>query len=92
MREIVERTLDERVRPKLAQHNGGVKLLSAEGETVRIQLLGQCANCPSSYLTTEQLILKELQEDLPEIRQVLVECSVSDELMEQARKILGLHG
>ena len=92
MQKKVEQALEERVSPKLAQHNGGVKLLSAEGDTVRIQLLGQCANCPSSYLTTEQLILKELQKDVPEIRQVLVECSVSDELMAQARKILGLHG
>ena len=92
MQQKVEEILDERVRPRLAQHNGGVKLLSVEGETVRLQLMGQCANCPSSYLTTEQLILKELRKDIPGIRQVLVECSVSDELMEQARKILGLHG
>lgn len=92
MQKKVEQVLEERVSPKLAQHNGGVELLSAEGDTVRIRLLGQCANCPSSYLTTEQLILKEIQKDIPKIRQVLVECTVSDELMAQARKILGLHG
>ena len=92
MRSKIEAILDERVRPQLAQHLGDVALLDYEDGVVRIRLLGQCSNCPASYLTTEQLILAELREALPEVERVEAEHSVSAELLDQARAILGRHG
>lgn len=88
MWEQVEQILADQVQPKLAMHNGGVELLSVEGDTVHIRLLGQCSNCPASYLTTEQLILGELSSALPEIRHVFVNYSVSEDLLEQAKDLL----
>lgn len=91
MYEKVSQVLRDVIAPKLAEHQGGVALLSVENGIVRIRLLGQCANCPSAYITTEQLILKEIQKVIPEVNQVITEHVVSEELMEQARKILRCH-
>ena len=56
MREKVEKVLNEKVRPQLELHNGDLDVLDIEDGVVRIRLLGQCAGCPSAYLTIEQLI------------------------------------
>ena len=88
MRQKIEAVLNEKVRPKLAEHGGDLKVLKYEGGVVHIQLLGQCSNCPSAYLTTESVIQAQLMEALPEIEQVVVDQTVSDELWEQAKSIL----
>ena len=68
MLEKIEAVLNEKVRPKLAEHGGDLKVLtSSEGGVVRVQLLGQCSNCPSAYLTTESVIQAQLMEALPEM-------------------------
>ena len=60
MLEKIEAVLNEKVRPKLAEHGGDLKVLKYEGGVVHIQLLGQCSNCPSAYLTTESVIQAQL--------------------------------
>ena len=89
MREHVEQILDTQVRPQLALHNGGVELLGVDNGVVHIRLLGQCSNCPASYITTEQLILGELSQAIPKITQVVADHSVSEDLLAQARKLMG---
>lgn len=88
MLDKIEAVLNEKVRPKLAEHGGDVKALRFEEGVVYIQLLGQCSNCPSAYLTTENVIQTELMEALPQVKRVAVEQTVSDELWEQAKSIL----
>ncbi|WP_300692542.1 NifU family protein [uncultured Oscillibacter sp.] len=90
MKERVREILEERIRPQLALHNGSLELLDVRDQTVYIRLLGQCAHCPASYLTTEQLIYMELTEALPgKIKAVSVEQTVSESLLKQARQLLG---
>lgn len=90
MKERVRKILEERVCPQLALHGGGLELLEVRDRTVYIRLLGQCAHCPASYLTAEQLIYAELAEALPgEVGAVSVEQTVSEPLLEQARRLLG---
>lgn len=93
MREQIQKVLDEKVRPQLALHNGDLELLDIKAGTVYIRLLGQCSNCPASYLTTEELIYTELAAAIPDVKKVIADQSVSDDLLEQARQILrGRHG
>lgn len=88
MRENVEKVLAETVRPQLALHHGDVELMDIRDGTVYIRLLGRCSNCPGSHLTTENLIYEALAEAVPEVKQVVVEQSVSQALLDQARMIL----
>lgn len=87
----VEAVLDEKVRPSLRSHGGEVAVEDLRDGTLYIRLLGQCAGCPSSDLTTETLIESELKSALPElVNRVSLVQAVSDELWKQAKDIL--HG
>ena len=55
-------------------------------------MLGQCAGCPSADLTNETVVEAELTAALPEVvEKVAVVQTVSDELWEQAKKLLREH-
>ncbi len=84
----VEEVLEKEVRPQLALHRGDVELLKIENNVVYVRLLGQCSNCPASYLTTEEIIYSAISEEIPEIEKVVADQSVSEDLLAQARSIL----
>lgn len=89
MLEQIVQILNERIRPQLALHGGDIQSLSCEDGVYRFRLLGQCANCPSAYLTTESLIREELLQAVPGLKDVVLVQQVSDRLLEEARAILG---
>ena len=84
----IEAVLDEKVRPYLSGHGGGVEVRELEDGVLRVRMLGQCAGCPSAMLTNEQIIQEEVCAAVPEVRQVAIIQQVSEELMAQARAIL----
>lgn len=88
----IETVLDEQVRPLLRTHGGNVEIDRYEDGVVYIKMLGQCAGCPSADLTNETIVEAELVKALPELveRAVIVQ-TVSDELWEQAKRLLRDH-
>lgn len=88
----VEAVLDEKVRPALRSHGGEIEVDRLEDGVLYVKLLGQCAGCPSADLTNETLIEAELTAALPElVRKAAVVQTVSDELWEQAKRLLRDH-
>ena len=88
----IERILDEKVRPALRAHGGEIQVDHLEDGVLYVKLLGQCAGCPSAGLTNETLVEAELVKAAPElIRKVVVVQTVSDELWEQAKRLLRDH-
>jgi Fe/S biogenesis protein NfuA len=88
----VEAVLDEKVRPALKAHGGEIQIDHLEDKVLYVKLLGQCAGCPSADLTNETLVEAELTKALPElVQKVVVIQTVSDELWEQAKKLLREH-
>jgi len=88
----IEAVLDEKVRPSLRAHGGEIRVDRLEDGVLYVKLLGQCAGCPSADLTNETLIEAELTAALPElVRKVAVIQTVSDELWEQAKRLLRDH-
>lgn len=84
----IENVLEGKVRPALHRHGGEVRVLELKGNVLYVELLGQCSQCPSAYLTTEQLIQAELVKEIPELERVVLVQSVSQSLLEQAKAIL----
>ena len=78
MLERIEQVLDEKVRPALRTHDGDIKV-------VRV---GQCSNCPSAVVTAEELVAPPILEAIPELRQVVLDTTVSDELWQDAMELL----
>lgn len=88
----IEAVLDEKVRPTMRAHGGEIQIDRLENGVLHVKLLGQCAGCPSADLTNETLIEHELTAALPElVQKVVVVQTVSDELWEQAKRLLRDH-
>ena len=88
----IEAVLDERVRPALRAHGGEIEVDRLENGVLYVKLLGQCAGCPSADLTNETIVEAELTAALPElVRKAVVIQTVSDELWEQAKRLLRDH-
>ena len=84
----IESVIEEKLRPQLLLHGGGMETVRLEGSRYVFRLTGQCAGCPSAYLTTEELIRSTLLTEVPELREVVLEQQISDDLLEQARRLL----
>lgn len=88
----IEAVLEEKVRPALRAHGGEIEIDRLEDKVLYVKLLGQCAGCPSADLTNETIVEAELVGALPElVRKVSVVQTVSDELWEQAKRLLRDH-
>ena len=88
----MEAVLDEKVRPALRAHGGEIEIDHLEDGVLYVKLLGQCAGCPSADLTNETLVEAELVQALPDlVKKVSVIQTVSDELWEQAKRLLRDH-
>jgi Fe/S biogenesis protein NfuA len=88
----VEAVLDVKVRPALKAHGGEIEIDHLENQILYVKLLGQCAGCPSADLTNETLVEAELVKAIPElVQKVVVVQTVSDELWEQAKRLLRDH-
>lgn len=84
----IESILDQYVRPELLKHYGDVKVNSFQDGILEITLTGQCSNCPSGKYTVENIIEKEVKRHMPQVEKVVLVNSVSDELINFAKKIL----
>ena len=88
----IETVLDQQVRPALRAHGGEIQIDHLEDGVLYVKLLGQCAGCPSADLTNETLVEAEGGTALPgRVRRVAVVQTVSDELWEQAKRLLRDH-
>ncbi len=68
--ERVEIALDT-VRPALATHGGGVRLVAVEAPgTAVISLTGACNGCPASAMTLSEGVEKAIKEHCPEIVEI----------------------
>lgn len=88
----IEQVLDEKVRPALAAHGGALEVDHLENKVLYVKMLGQCAGCPSADLTNETLVEAELVAALPDlVARVAVVQTISDELWDQAKRLLRDH-
>ncbi|MGD0780503.1 MAG: NifU family protein [Dehalococcoidales bacterium] len=70
MQEKVKDVLDK-VRPYLVRDGGNVELVSIEGGTVKVKLVGACAGCPHSTMTLKNGIERLLKQEVPEVKEVI---------------------
>jgi Fe-S cluster biogenesis protein NfuA len=71
MKEKVERALDK-IRPSLNADGGGVELVEVTPNgVVKLKLTGACAGCPMSQMTLKMGIEKALNQEVPEVREVV---------------------
>ena len=70
MEKVIKQLLDEEINPALADHKGGCELVSVEGSTANIRLLGGCVGCPGRKHTFGQRVIPYLKENVAGLEQV----------------------
>ncbi len=65
---MINKILDEEIRPLLQADGGDVELVDVDRTIVSVTLRGRCTNCPSSQATLTQVVEKMLRDKVdPEI-------------------------
>jgi Fe-S cluster biogenesis protein NfuA len=67
----VQDVIDKSINPALAMHGGFVELLEVKGEKVYVTMGGGCQGCAASQQTLKMGIASMLQEEIPEITDVI---------------------
>jgi len=88
MDEKIRKVLEEKVNPLLESHYGGAVLVGYENNIAKVRLTGACSSCPSAQYTIEDVVKEILISEIPEVEDVILDTSVSADLLDMARKIL----
>lgn len=88
MEEQITKVLKDKVDPILAAHYGGAVLTKLEDDVAFVRLTGACASCPSAQMTIEDVVKETVLANVEGIKDVVLDTSVSDDLLDMARKIL----
>lgn len=84
----IEEILEKKVNPILAEHYGGAVLSKFEEGIAWVKLTGSCGSCPSAQMTVEDVVKRIITEECSDVKDVILDTSVSDDLLEMAKKIL----
>ena len=71
MQEKIEKLLEEKVRPALGSHGGGVDLVKVEDNKVYVKLTGGCRGCMGARMTMKNGIEQIIISEYPEITEVI---------------------
>ncbi len=88
LEEKIRKILLEEIDPELVSHGGRAELGGIEDGIVKVKLLGGCLNCPSAKDTIELVIKERIMSSCSEVRDVVLDTSISEDLLDMARKIL----
>lgn len=59
---LIQKTLDDEIRPAVQSDGGDVELYDVEGNVVKLKMHGACGSCPSSQFTLKSFIEEKLRE------------------------------
>lgn len=88
MEEKITAVLKEKVDPVLAAHYGGAVLAGVGGRNRLRQVYRSVCILSFRRDTLESVVKEILMSEIPEIKDVVLDRSVSEELLDMARKLL----
>jgi Fe-S cluster biogenesis protein NfuA len=84
----IRKIIEEKVNPTLASHFGAAELSGYEDGVAYVRFTGACSTCPSAQFTLEDVVRSEIMEALPDVSDVVLDLSVSEDILDFAKKIL----
>jgi Fe-S cluster biogenesis protein NfuA len=85
----IAKIIEEEVRPILKAHQGDIEFVEITSDGfVKVRLTGACATCPGAQQTMSEVVEAKLKDACPKIQGVIPVYQVSDDLINQALKIL----
>jgi len=70
VKDRVQHVID-RIRPAVQADGGDIELVDVVGDTVKIRFHGACHGCPSSTMTLQHGIQRNICENVPEVKSVV---------------------
>ena len=71
MRHKLQKLLDEKVNPMVAQHGGQIDLVDYVNRVAYIRMSGGCQGCSSSKMTLKQGVEQAIFEAYPRVKQIV---------------------
>lgn len=87
-KEIINKILHDDINTKLDLHGGGAELTSYEDGIAWIKFTGACASCMLQTDTFDEVVKASIMNAAPEVKDVKVDDSIDDDLLDFARQIL----
>ncbi len=84
----IQKIIDENINPSLSNHYGNAVLTGIIDGVVYVKLNGSCASCPSAQDTMENVVKRMIMDNIPEVKDVTLDTSVSQDLLDMAKKLL----
>lgn len=84
LNEIIEKDIN----PQLSSHMGGALLSAFEDGIAYIQFTGSCRGCYAADDTLENIVKPALMNKIPQLKDVVIDDSVSEDLLDFARSLL----
>ena len=88
VKDKIQKILDEKINVRLELHGGGASLTSFEDGVAKIRFTGACASCLTQTDTFDEVVKAQIMENIPEVKNVVLDDNISDELLDFARQIL----
>ncbi|MBM3316363.1 MAG: NifU family protein [Candidatus Eisenbacteria bacterium] len=70
-RQSVEQVIEDRVKPALVAHGGGIELVEVKEGKVFVRLTGACGTCPMALMTLKSGVERALKQAFPELIEVV---------------------
>lgn len=88
LKEKLNKVIEEKINPILGEHLGGLMLISCEDDSATVRFTGSCRTCYAAEETLENVVKDVIFKEVPEIKEVYLDNSVSDDLIDFAKQIL----
>ena len=88
IKEKIQKILEETVNLQLAAHNGSASLSDFADGVAWVRFHGACENCMSASEALEDVVKEAILQAVPEVKDVRLDDTVSEELLDMARKLL----
>jgi Fe-S cluster biogenesis protein NfuA len=85
----IEKVIAEKIDLQLGEHLGGAEISGFEDGILSIRFTGSCATCYAASDTFNDFVREVLMKEVPEIRDVVLDESVSEDILDFARGLLG---
>ncbi len=85
---VIEKVLDQHVRPILKEHYGDIRVENYEKGILEIEMLGSCRSCISAKYTVIDVVEAEIKKYIPEVEQVILRESINEDMLRFAKDVL----
>jgi Fe-S cluster biogenesis protein NfuA len=84
----IKHIVEENVNPVLAEHYGGAEVTNWEDGVLSIKMVGACGRCAAAQDTIETVVKEIVISHAPEVKDVVLDTSVPQDMVDFAKKIL----